>query len=314
MTETWRTEFVLSSVERELGRTRDLAAAIHRGEVARVARGVYRVTAAVETDPQRRDDDEFLARVRAAELLAPGSLIFAGVAAAAVWGLPRIGPWPDRVPVLSQRADGGRSNGSLKRTYVGFPADTVTRDGIRVTTLARTVADVARTESLECAVAMADRALRGMPGAQGWPPTTRGAVRAELDLLGRVTGITAARGVLSFATGRAESPGESVSRVVIHRLGLTAPVLQQRFEDEAGLIGVVDFWWPQCGVVGEFDGVGKYVRDEFTRGRATADVVLAEKAREDRLRACGPRVVRWGWRDLASPADLGARLRAAGVS
>lgn len=313
MTDNWRADFVLSSVERELGRTRDLAAAIHRGEVTRVARGVYRVTATIDNDPQRRDDDEFLARVRAAELVAPGALTFAGVAAAAVWGLPRIGPWPDRVPVLSRRADGGRSNGSLKRTYVGYPADEVTRDGIRVTSLARTVADVARTESLECAVAMADRALRGMAGEHGWPRITREAVHAELDSLGRVPGIAAARGVLGFATGLAESPGESVSRVVIRRLGLTAPVLQQRFDDEAGLVGVVDFWWPQYGVVGEFDGVGKYVRDEFTRGRAAADVVIAEKVREDRLRACGPRVVRWGWRDLASPADLGTRLRAAGV-
>jgi hypothetical protein len=313
MTDAWHHEFVVSAVERELGRTKELAAAIHGGQVVRVARGVYRLASARVRDPERRGDDDFLARVRAAHAVAPAPPVFAGTAAAVVWGLPVVGSWPERVTVLCDREAGGRSNRHLARTYVGFPADVVERDGVRVTTLARTVADVARTERLESAVAMADRALRGVPGAAGWAPVTRAEIAHQLDALGRVPGIAAARAVLAFATGLAGSPGESVSRVVIRRMGLTAPRLQHPFHDADGLVGVVDFWWPEFGVIGEFDGVAKYVRSEFTADAGAADVVLAEKRREDRLRALGPRMARWGWRELTNPRELEARLRAAGV-
>ncbi len=313
MTDAWRHEYVFSSVERELGRTKELAAAIHRGQVVRVARGVYRLASARVRDPERRGDDDFLARIRAAHIVAPVPPVFAGMAAAAVWGLPVVGSWPERVTVLCDREAGGRSNRHLARTYVGYPAEVVERGGLRVTTLARTIADIARTERVECAVAMADRALRGTPGRAGWAPVTRAEIAGQLDALGRVPGVAAARAVLAFASGRSDSPGESVSRVVIRRLGLTAPRLQHRFHDADGLVGVVDFWWPQFDVIGEFDGIAKYVRSEFMGDSGAADVVVAEKQREDRLRALGPRVVRWGWRELSDLRELESRLRAAGV-
>jgi hypothetical protein len=97
------------------------------------------------------------------------------------------------------------------------------------------------------------------------------------------------------------------------RLGLTAPVLQQAFADSNGHIGVVDFWWPDCGLVGEFDGRGKYLRDEFSRGRSVAEIVMQEKAREDRLRALGLKVVRWEWADAIDLRRLEAKLRSAGL-
>lgn len=74
-----------------------------------------------------------------------------------------------------------------------------------------------------------------------------------------------------------------------------------------------DFYWPELGLVGEFDGHGKYLREEMARGRTAAEVVMAEKAREDRLRALGLRVVRWGWADLLDPARLRRKLLAAGL-
>jgi hypothetical protein len=97
------------------------------------------------------------------------------------------------------------------------------------------------------------------------------------------------------------------------RLGAPSPILQQRFDDEGGLIGFVDFWWPTQKVVGEFDGRGKYLRDEFTRGKTTAEVVLDEKRREDRLRGLGFRVVRWGWSEAQSLPALERKLASAGL-
>ncbi len=68
--------------------------------------------------------------------------------------------------------------------------------------------------------------------------------------------------------------------------GSPLPVMQQELRDEHGLIGRVDFSWPQAHLVGEADGRLKY---------DTRQAVYAEKRREDRLRMRGYGVIRWGW-------------------
>ena len=67
---------------------------------------------------------------------------------------------------------------------------------------------------------------------------------------------------------------------------------------------IVDFWWPEFNLAGEFDGKGKYLRDEMLAGRTTAEVLLAE---------LGPTMVRWDWDIARSLPLLDARLRAAGL-
>ncbi|MEZ2372246.1 hypothetical protein [Arthrobacter sp. RCC_34] len=119
--------------------------------------------------------------------------------------------------------------------------------------------------------------------------------------------------ILDFADGNAMLPGESLSRVMMHRLGFPRPVLQQEFRDRAGLIGYTDFWWKPWRVVGEFDGTAKYLKPEYLAGRTPSDVVVAEKRREDRLRRLGLTVVRWTWADLTSPGSLADVLREAGL-
>ena len=61
------------------------------------------------------------------------------------------------------------------------------------------------------------------------------------------------------------------------------------------MIGRVDFWWPDLGLVGEFDGRMKYRLDGVEDGRPLEDRLWTEKTREDRLRAAGARVARWTW-------------------
>jgi hypothetical protein len=96
-------------------------------------------------------------------------------------------------------------------------------------------------------------------------------------------------------------------------LGLPVPILQQAFYDAAGLIGYVDFWWPEFGLIGEFDGNGKYLRDELLDGRTTSEIIMEEKRRENRLRALGPRVTRWGWDTAVSLPTLAQHLAEAGL-
>lgn len=232
----------------------------------------------------------------------PGRHVFALTSAAAVWGLPRIGSWPEHVTVL---ATGPRTRGSrLIRVHVGVPTDGVTLRGVRVTDPARTVVDLARTGSFESALCAADHALRhGLCTAH-----ELGAAAAAVAP--RVRGRPAARLVVALADARSMSPGESLSRARMFRLGLPRPDLQVRLDDEEGLVGFADFGWH--GVVGEFDGRRKYAVPEGGDAQDAEEALWGEKVREDRIRRL-VRLARWTWRDALEPTRLGAVLAAQGI-
>ncbi len=112
-----------------------------------------------------------------------------------------------------------------------------------------------------------------------------------------------------------DSPGESLSRLVIDEAGLEPPTLQQPFQTRRGRF-LVDFWWERAGVVGEFDGEVKYRDRSIRQGRSPEDVVVDEKRREDAIRE-DPRVrrfVRWTWADVWRPGLVPALVREAGVA
>jgi hypothetical protein len=178
--------------------------------------------------------------------------------------------------------------------------------GLQVTSLESTIVALAAGSGFPAGVLALDDALR------------RGTTDlARVTEAAQVTRTDAARTrvstVLDFARGDAESPGESLSRVQIMVMGFPAPELQRVFTDARGLIGRVDFYWPQAHLVGEFDGLVKYSKPEFLSGRTPSEVVVEEKRREDRLRALGLRVVRWTWDDLRDPAFLRDLLTSAGL-
>jgi hypothetical protein len=210
------------------------------------------------------------------------------------------------VDVLIHRATGSRTEHGFRKHGVDDPfADVWHCDGLRVTPLPRTVVDLALTEPFADAVVAADWALAH--GASGEE------LYAALEASPVTQGRARARRVLEFADGRSGSPGESVSRVRIAELGFVPPDLQVPFSDRRGLIGFVDFYWADCDVIGEFDGLVKYLDRELLQGRRPEDVVVAEKRREDRLRAGGHGVARWIWADLRPPERLGRMLADAGV-
>lgn len=106
-------------------------------------------------------------------------------------------------------------------------------------------------------------------------------------------------------TGRAESPGESRLRVLLDRHGMPRPALQTTFHDHDGFfVARVDFFFAAQRVAVEFDGLTKYGED----GR---EAVLAEKEREDRLRALGVSVIRVTWGELDHPELVIRRIRRA---
>jgi hypothetical protein len=67
-----------------------------------------------------------------------------------MWRLPKIGDWPKAVHVTEEPSPGGRSTTSIARHTVGLPGTSAVIESIRVTTLARTVVDLAaRTTSAQ---------------------------------------------------------------------------------------------------------------------------------------------------------------------
>jgi hypothetical protein len=314
----WRDEFELARNFRSRGQEAELRTLVRTGHLVPVARGVYRHRDFVSADPQLARADGFLARVRATDLSWDGELVFAGFAAAAVWRMPAIGRMPDRIDVASAPATGGRSNAALRRSYVPDVTAFEIVDGMKVTSVSRTAIDVARWGTFSQGVVACDAALRGMTSPLDKairPGVPSCDLIAEARSLGAVPGKRKCAAAVSFANGAAESPGESVSRVAIHLLGFPPPTLQQAFYDASGLIGIVDFWWPEFNLIGEFDGSGKYLRGEFTHGREAATIVMDEKRRENRLRATKrhPNVARWEWNDAMSLPRLRRVLAGAGL-
>lgn len=293
----WDREPFTAAQAWEAGFTRsDVRRMIRRGEWVALRRGVF-VTAAVLArvgdDRERRHVLEVAALLQALECDA----VAAGASAALVWGLDLLVP-PRMLTVVTDDPDavGRRGRDYLLRTSGLLSGHRTKRDGVPVTTAARTVVDVARTTTFAEGVALADSALQRQL-------STRGELAALLADCARWPGVSRARRVVAFADPRSESVLESLSRVAMHREGVPPPRTQVRIADAR-----VDFLWDHVRVVGEADGLGKYEPDGV---RTTREIVRAEKRREERLADAGFEVVRWGWDDARNPPRLAHRLRAA---
>jgi predicted transcriptional regulator of viral defense system len=285
------------------GQTKEsLRRAVASGRLVRIRRGAY-----CPGEAWRGLDERMRHAVRAAAVVADvADALLCGASAAAVWGIP-LAAWPEDVVLLTPYRGGGKSEPGVRRTTVGARQAPVAHHlGLPVTTLARTVIDLAATQGFVAGVVAADWALR-----EGVP---RDELRAALRGRTSSYGATAASAVVEFADAASENVGESTARAVIAMLGFQHPELQVVVVDRIGEMRA-DFRWitPDGRVIfGEFDGKQKYTRDEYTRGDP-GEVVWREKKREDRLRATGGGVVRILWSHLADSPGLVALLTEAGV-
>ena len=210
---------------------------------------------------------------------------------ALVHGLPLATGVPDLAQVITPAGGWTGLRNGVRYRAAHLPEADVVGVGVQVTSLARTVVDVARTHPLGDALAAGDAAVRGggLDAQQA---------RDLLAGMGTVRGCRQAAAALRHLDGRRETALESLSWARFLEWQLPLPELQHEFWDDDGFVGRVDFWWPAFRLVGEADGRLKY---------ATGDDLYAEKRREDRLRALDLGVLRWGWPDLwGAPAD---RLR-----
>lgn len=290
--------------DRPLRRERDA------GTLLRVRRGAY-------ADAQRWESltsaDRYRARVIAVVGTRRRMPVVGYDSAAALWGYPRFGQWPSVVHVVVDMSSAVRSkNGVYVHREELDPREVVELDGVLVTSPERTLVDLARTASFRESVAAIDRALNPARSAAG-TTTTRAALLATLEAGNSVRGRRLAARAITFGDGRADNPGESVSRVAIFELGFPAPDLQRRHVNPRGGSYFTDFEWPDFATIGEFDGRGKYLKDDFLGSMSAGEAVYEEKIREDHLRAEGNAFARWGHPDVLDPTRLRTILLRAGL-
>jgi hypothetical protein len=224
-----------------------------------------------------------------------GDVVVSHQSAAALHGLPLWGTDLSKVHFTRSTAGRDRTGRNLRihRSPVSDD-EIVIVDGLPVTSVDRAILETTCTTSYEVGVVLSDAALR------------LGSVTQEelVDAVRRHRhwpGSPAALNAVQFANGLSESVGESRLRVLMANHELPKPELQVEIRDDDGdLIGRVDFLLLRRSIV-EFDGASKY--------GAGADVVVAEKWREDNLRAAGYGVARVSWADLDQPHQTAHRLR-----
>ncbi len=282
---------------------RSLARDAERGCRTRVRRGVYADATTIASLSAR---DRHLLEVRALATTSASAPVFSHRSAAVLLGLPLLSV-PSAIDV-TMPPDGVRKRHGVRAYGADLDEDEVRPvRGLLVTSAARTVCDVARTAPFEEAVVILDAFLHTTG------PSGRVVLEAAVRDSAKRRGGAALRRAVVFADGGSESPGESVSRVTMAKIGVRPPVLQHVFTDRFGrFIARGDFWFPLERVLGEMDGRMKYVDPALTGGDP-GEVVYREKRREDEVRASGIRVVRWDWQTARDPTRLAAVLAEAGV-
>ncbi|WP_141929791.1 hypothetical protein [Microbacterium sp. SLBN-146] len=300
--------------------SRQMAKAVEGGELVRVHHGVY-VDGSVWRAAQA--EARHLLRVVAVDRgRRGGDPINAFVSAAVLWQLPLYRLDPERVHLAGRSADGHVSSarsGVARHNADIEESDRAVVQGVTCTGLARTVADMIRLAPEEAGVSVADAALRRV----AFDERTReydedaaaafsDAVTERLERIRGARGVRRGRRILAMADGRAQLPGESVSRLQLIRLGFAAPRLQVAIAAPFGGYYYVDFGLDDVRAWGEFDGEVKY-RDPAMRpeGHDPLDVMVAEKMREDWIRGTtNRRMPRWGSMHIVTAERLGERLAA----
>jgi hypothetical protein len=263
-----------------------------RGSVAhltRLTRGAYADTTGLSAE------QEHIVRARAL-LTRVSNVVASHTTAALTWGLPVRRSQLGQVH-LSPRAGrpGGPKSGPGFRLHCRQvdESDALHISDLLVTSPVRTVLDCASMTSMDWAVAIGDAALhRGLiEGAD--LETAAAGVR-------RLKGAARMRALPSLCSGLAESPGESLLRMRLVRMGL-APVEQYSMPWIEGSPRV-DFLIGDSLVV-EFDGEGKY-----SLNGDPARAHWEEKLRHDRLVEAGNEVIHVVWAQLWDEAALRRRV------
>ncbi len=186
-------------------------------------------------------------RCQAAALLLPSCAALTGHSAA--WWYSVEFARAD-APVMMAMPPGARVDGPRGVKVHRTPAaesDVCIVDSMRVTVPSRACWDAATLSDLSAALVTVDGMLH------------RGVV-SPADLARRLVagagiwGVRRAREVFDLADGRSESPPETQVRLLLHRSEIPEPIPQFEVRLNGRFVARVDFAWPDCRVILEYDG------------------------------------------------------------
>ncbi|WP_052070350.1 hypothetical protein [Rhodococcoides fascians] len=270
----------------------ELRALYERGGWVRLVNGVYvpssRLAELSEHERHRLLIDAILPSIS-------GDHVVSHRSAALLHGLPLPRGGFDKVHVTRHRRGGGRKNSAII-VHCAPSVPRVMLDGISVTSLARTVVDLGRTETFLSAVIAGDAAMRNCDPYE---------VDAELNRARGWKGVAQARRAVRLMDGRSGSPGETQSRIMLREAGFDPEPQVEIYDANGNFVARID-WLINGILVAEFDGKVKYT-EHLQPNESPGDVVFKE-IREDAVRDLGYPVVRWTWTDLAHPKELTARI------
>src|SRR5664280_1342284 len=200
----------------------ELKSLLKSGDHVRLVRGVY----ADAAELAGWEEDQHRTRVMGVARIS--NLLVSHISAAVLHGLPV--PGGDLTEVHATRLGvGGNRHRSTRHVHSGIvsPEWQTTLEGVYVTTVARTLVDVAKTQPRLAAVTAADAALHR-------DLCTYEEITDALHSAYRHRGAPRARAALRLADGRAESPGETWTRRALTHPSLPPCELQIEVYDEHG--------------------------------------------------------------------------------
>lgn len=230
-------------------------------------------------------------RARAAWLWSRRDGVLSGLSASALLGARWIGP-----AVSAEMVHGNRRTPRLLTVHTDAlrPGETTRVDGMSVTTAARTAFDLGRRLPTTEAVQRMDALINatGLEAAE---------IERVIDVHPGVRGLSALRRTLPLVDGGAQSPYETLTRLILVRAGLPAPVTQFPVADRHGfVVAYIDMGWPEPRVAVEYDGAQHWTD---ARQRRRDIERLAD------LEALGWIVIRVSSDMVRTPAAVVARVR-----
>ena len=221
----------------------------------------------------------------------PAGSAFSGRTAAWIHDLDVAFAQPIEVTVPPSCDMSARSGLTIRRAHLD-PAEVVERQGLRTTTILRTILDLGQRLPLMESVAIADTALHRRR-------LSLAALRAGVDDRAGTRNVVRLRRLVDLVDPRSESPMESRLRVLLVQAGLPRPDSQVNLSDGDGdVFARADLFYAEANLVIEYDG-------------STHRTSLAEdNRRQNRLLNAGYRILRFTAADvLGRPESVVAQVR-----
>lgn len=276
---------------------------LDRNGMRSVLRGLYPIKRGVYAVDRPKDPREVHGLRCVAALMAVEGSAASHISAAVFHGFPLFRPDLETVHICQP--------GPIRRGLRGgvhlhqSPGPYARAGDIPITTPAQTIIDCARTQPRATALVIADAALHTKA-------VTHEELRDALSAAGSAWGISRARSIVQLADGRAESVGETRSRLICLDAGLAVTPQVDIRDDQGHVIGRVDLAVDGLPLGIEYDGKGKYT-DYLDPDDELDEKYWQEKVRKELIEDHGQILVPVYWEMLDRPRAFLARVQRAAI-